>query len=143
VRRRKGKREKEADSDYSISAHREETRGEEKEGEKDRKRKCHRTRLIRFAPSGPVNRETDGSTAEICSRSPNTSRRLRRVKFSGRLDYPSFMIIPAFSTAFVSISDPWTFMLYLAVYARREFFLRIYLENMVVLGQHCISKNFM
>lgn len=72
-----------------------EGRGGEKEGENDRKRKCHRTRLIRFAPSGPVNRETDGSTAEICSRSPNASRRLRRVEFPGRLDYPSFMIILA------------------------------------------------
>lgn len=32
-----------------------------------RERKRHRTRLIRFAPSGPVNRETNDSTAEICS----------------------------------------------------------------------------
>ncbi|TGZ56161.1 hypothetical protein DBV15_01701 [Temnothorax longispinosus] len=62
-------REKEADSEGGVSE-------ERSEGEKDRKRKCHRTLLIRFAPSGPVNRETDGSTAEICSRSPNASRRL-------------------------------------------------------------------
>lgn len=68
---------------------------ERKRERKDRKRKCHRTRLIRFAPSGPVNRETDGSTAEIYSRSPNASCRLRRVKFPGRLDYPSFTIISA------------------------------------------------
>lgn len=72
-----------------------ERRGGEKEGENDRKRKCHRTRLIRFAPSGLVNRETNSSTAEICSRSPNASRRLRRVEFPGRLDYPSFTIISA------------------------------------------------
>lgn len=70
---RKREREKEADSEGGVSAlvHVE----GEKEGEKDRKRKCHRTLLIRFAPSGPVNRETDGSTAEICSRSPNAPRR--------------------------------------------------------------------
>jgi len=85
-----------------VSARREGAR-EEKEGEKDRKRKCHRARLIRFAPSGPVNRETDGSTAEICSRLPNASSRLRRVKFSGRLDYSSFTII--FAPRLIEVFD--------------------------------------
>jgi len=71
--------------------------------EKGRKRKCHRARLIRFAPSGPVNRETDGSTAEICSRSPNAPSRLRRVKFPGRLDYSSFTII--FAPRLIEVFD--------------------------------------
>jgi len=65
--------EKEPDSEGGVSVARK--CAKRREEEKDRKRKCHRTLLIRFAPSGPVNRETDGSTAEICSRSPNASRR--------------------------------------------------------------------
>jgi len=28
-------------------------------------------------------------------------------------------------------------------YTRREFFLRVYPENMIILGQHCILENFM
>lgn len=59
------------------------------------KRKCHRTLLIRFAPSGPANRETNGSTAEICSRSPKGRVAPPAIRFPGRLDYPSFTIIPA------------------------------------------------